>query len=111
MAKPLSRPARWNAAVAAGQDALQEARDAQETLDNAKANLEQALNDLDELRGEYEEWKDNLPDSLQQSPVAEKLEAVCDISLGWGTDDDLDDAENMLSEAENADLPRGFGND
>lgn len=50
---------------------------------------------LRELQAEYQEWLDNLPDSLQDSTLAEKLQTVCDIDL-----DELD-----------VDLPRGFGRD
>ena len=63
----------------------------------------QALEELVEMKSEFEEWKDNLPESLQQSAVGEKLEAVCDI--------DLDSALEAVTEAEGADLPLGFGRD
>lgn len=62
-----------------------------------------AISDLEGLKEEYEEWKDNLPDSLQQSPVGEKLDAVCDL--------DLDSARSAIEEAEGTDLPLGFGKD
>ena len=55
------------------------------------------------MQKEYEEWKDNLPENLQQSPVGEKLEAVCDL--------DIEGAIEMVSEAEGLDLPLGFGRD
>lgn len=54
-----------------------------------------AIELLRELQAEYQEWFDNLPDSLQDSTLAEKLQTVCDIDL-----DELD-----------VDLPRGFGRD
>lgn len=50
---------------------------------------------LRELQAEYQEWLDNLPESLEDSTLAEKLQAVCDIDL-----DELD-----------VDLPKGFGRD
>jgi hypothetical protein len=62
-----SRPQRWRDAVAA----------------------------LRELQEEYQEWLNNLPESLQSSPLAEKLEEVCSL--------DLDQLE--------IDLPFGFGRD
>jgi hypothetical protein len=80
--KPLSRADRWSAAV--GQ---------------AKEGLEALL----ELQGEYESWKGNLPESLESSPVGQKLETVCDIDLQGSLD--------TLEEAESADLPLGFGRD
>jgi hypothetical protein len=81
-AKAPSRAARWSAAA---QDALE------------------AIGRLKELQEEYGEWKDKLPENLAQSPVGEKLEAVCDL--------DLDDAESTIDEANGLDLPMGFGRD
>jgi hypothetical protein len=80
--KTPSRPDRWAAACSAALDAISE---------------------LEDLKSEYEEWQNNLPDSLQSSPVGEKLQAVCDI--------DLDSARSAIEEAENAELPLGFGKD
>lgn len=54
-----------------------------------------AVEILRELQAEYQEWLDNLPESLQDTALAEKLQAVCDIDL-----DELD-----------VDLPKGFGRD
>jgi hypothetical protein len=50
---------------------------------------------LRELQAEYQAWLDNLPENLQDSPLAEKLEAVCAL--------DLEELE--------VDLPLGFGRD
>jgi hypothetical protein len=50
---------------------------------------------LRQLQAAYQDWLDNLPESLQESALAEKLQAVCDLEL-----DELD-----------IDLPRGFGCD
>ena len=36
---------------------------------------------LIDLQAEYQGWLDNLPDSLQGSAVAEKLEAICGYGL------------------------------
>ena len=55
-----------------------------------------AVQTLVDLQAEYQEWLDNLPDSLQASPVAERLEAICEYDLG-----DLETLEP----------PRGFGRD
>jgi hypothetical protein len=54
-----------------------------------------AVETLRELQEEYQAWLDNLPESLQGSTLAEKLEEVCALDL-----DALD-----------IDLPRGFGRD
>jgi hypothetical protein len=59
--------------------------------------------DLKELQDEYQEWMDNLPENLQNSPVAERLQEVCDL--------DVDGAQDMIGEAEGIDLPQGFGRD
>lgn len=82
MSKKLSRSARWHGAC-------------------SKAN--EALAELSDLKSEYEKWRDNLPENLQSSPLGEKLEAVCDL--------DLDSAIDAIGEAEDLDLPQGFGRD
>jgi hypothetical protein len=55
----------------------------------------EAVETLRELQAEYQDWLDNLPESLQSSALAEKLEEVC------GVDIDALDVE----------LPLGFGRD
>jgi hypothetical protein len=55
----------------------------------------EAVATLRELQEEYQAWLENLPESLQATPLAEKLEEVCALDL-----DQLD-----------IDLPRGFGRD
>ena len=55
-----------------------------------------AVQTLVDLQAEYQDWLENLPDSLQGSAVAEKLEAICEYDFG-----DLETLEP----------PRGFGRD
>ncbi len=55
-----------------------------------------AVQALVDLQAEYQEWLDSLPDSLQESPVAERLAAICEYDFG-----DLETLEP----------PRGFGRD
>ena len=55
-----------------------------------------AVRTLVDLQAEYQEWLDSLPDSLQESPVAERLAAICEYDFG-----DLEALEP----------PRGFGRD
>jgi hypothetical protein len=55
-----------------------------------------AVATLRELQGEYQDWLDNLPESQQDTPLADKLQAVCDL--------DLDELESV-------DLPLGVGRD
>lgn len=80
--KKQTRGARWTAAAGKAQEALQE---------------------LVELQQEYESWKDNLPENLNDSPVGQKLEEVCGL--------DLQSALDTAEEAEGLDLPLGFGRD
>ena len=54
-----------------------------------------AFETLRELQAEYQAWLDNLPESLQASVLAEKLEDVCALDI-----DQLD-----------VDLPLGFSRD
>lgn len=77
-----SRPKRWHKAIAEAQAAAAE---------------------LIDLRDEYQEWYDNLPEGLDQSPVAEKLEAITEL--------DIDGLNDILEEAEAVELPLGFGRD
>ncbi len=63
----------------------------------------EALEELLELKAEFEEWRDNLPENVQGSITAEKLDAVCDI--------DLEQRSSIAREAEGVELPLGFGRD
>ena len=94
MAKSKSRPQRWTEAVTA-----------------ARTAHDQLVSALETLRGvqeEYEEWKDNLPDNLQNGgALADKLEVVCNLEIEGAADE----IGNMLDEAEGAELPLGFGRD
>ena len=53
-----------------------------------------AVQTLVDLQAEYQDWLDNLPESLQASMLAERLEAICEYDFG-----DLEALEP----------PRGFG--
>lgn len=57
---------------------------------------QEAVCTLLDLQAEYQAWLDNLPASLQESALAEKLEQVCALDL---------------VELESVELPRGFGRD
>src|SRR6266851_1934292 len=56
----------------------------------------EAVAELVELQGEYRDWLDTLPPSLENSATAEALRAICDLDL---------------SELESVEPPRGFGRD
>lgn len=92
----MSRPKRWAAAI----------REAQE----ASANLRSAMEDLQSVHEEYMEWKGNLPENFEFSPVGEKLEEIEAIEVEDGINA-LDEIDGTLELADQADLPLGFGRD
>lgn len=55
-----------------------------------------AVRSLLDLQEEYQAWLDNLPDAFQESTLAQKLEAICELDL-----DELASVEP----------PRGYGRD
>lgn len=69
----------------------------------AAAQAEDALNTLRDIQLEYQEWRDNLPENLEQSALAEKLDVVTEL--------DIESAVETASEASTLDLPLGFGRD
>ena len=60
--------------------------------------LKTALEALNEIRAEYEEWKDNLPDAIAEAggAMVEKLEAVADL--------DIDSAVGSVEEVESMEV-------
>jgi chromosome segregation ATPase len=129
MAKKVSRGARWQNAVDAARQAHDEIMSAAENLDmdslnQASIQLSSAMQDLAAVQEEYQEWFDNMPDSLQyNSPAGEKLQAICDLEISDEVEIDpvqalidyvteaLESVTDVLDEAEGADLPLGFGRD
>jgi uncharacterized protein YhaN len=89
----VSRPERWKSSLANARDAYEK--------------LQTILEDLEEIRVEYEDWRDNLPESLQSSATADKLDEICNLDIG----STLQDVESLLDEAESLELPLGFGRD
>jgi glutaredoxin len=81
--KTLSRPQRWI---------------------NACSDCIAALDTLEEIRSEYEEWRDSLPENLEGSATSEKLDVVADEA-------DVQSAIDIIEELAQIDLPRGFGRD
>ena len=74
-------------------------------LEAACSKIQEGLSELENLKDEYQDWRDNLPENLDQSPTAEKLDEVIDLLdtvIGNGMDIDF---------LEGADLPLGFGRD
>jgi len=80
-----SRRDRWNAAL---------------------ETIRQGVSELQELVDESQEWRDGIPENLEDSPVAEKLDAVISDGEQW-----VSDVETVVDDAEGADLPLGFGRD
>ena len=70
---------------------------------DAASSAVTALEELQEMQSEFEDWKEGLPDNLRESAVAEKLDSITEI--------DFDSAIETVHEAEDADLPLGFGRD
>jgi hypothetical protein len=103
MAQTESRPKRWGKLSAQVEGILD---DIQAKLDQ----LEEVCSEWRDLQGEYQEWYDSMPDSLQSSPTGEKLSAIADLDLEPDIDI-LSDMRNMLGEAEAVELPSGFGRD
>lgn len=101
---PKSRSGRWFHAIEEAKGHLEDAKDALSALSSS-------LEDLRAVRDEYEEWRDNLPENLQDGPTGEKLNAVVDIDIPDDVENLLDDVESALTEAEGADLPQGYGKD
>jgi len=100
--KSNSRSARWGRAVFAARELIDQIEMLMDELNNGP---------MDELRGlkeEYEEWQGNLPENLVNSPLGEKLQAVCDLDFDA---ENLEDITSVLDEAESIELPLGFGRD
>ena len=55
-----------------------------------------AINTLTDCLERYQEWRDNLPASLADSALAERLDAVLEL-------------RDLVDQLSLADLPRGFG--
>ena len=92
----LSRPQRWAAAIKAAQE--------------SSSSLENALSELQELGEEYDEWKESLPENLQDSPTASLLETLSEINHSEAAES-LSSIDDYLEICESSDLPKGFGRD
>ena len=81
-----------------------------ERAEAAAGDLRSAMEDLYDLQQEYQEWRDNLPENLESSPIAEKLDTICEIDIESQVSA-IDEIESAISEFGDADLPLGFGRD
>ena len=93
MSRQKSRPVRWANAISEAQAHL--------------ASAQESISELVGLQEEYVDWRDNIPENLEDSPIVEKLDAIADLEL----EDCFSEVESTLEEAENAELPLGFGRD
>ena len=100
-----SRPKRWAEAVA-------EAVGIVEQINTLIEDLDGAVDNVRSIQEEYREWQENLPESLQASATAEKLDAVIEIDFPDAISaEDLGEVVTAIEEAETIDLPLGFGRD
>jgi len=107
MPKQKSRSARWEEAAA-------KCRSEYDKILAAADELVGALSDLEDIRGEYEDWFDNLPENLQDSAMGQKLAEITGLDIESVRDDPLgnwNDVELVVENAEGMDLPLGFGRD
>lgn len=107
MAKGKSRPKRWEDAIAKAQTELS-------NMQAAQAAFDEACSELADVKQEYEDWRDNLPENLQNGTLAEKLGEVADLDIDSakdGLDSALSEAVDLFETAAGLELPRGFGRD
>jgi hypothetical protein len=107
MARPLSKPKRWAAACRAASVLLTEIEAKLDALENS-------ISDLNDLRQEYSDTFDNMPQNLQSSPYGEKLSEVANLQTEDAAQvirDAVEEVSGIIYEAEGMDLPRGFGKD
>lgn len=105
--KVKSRATRWN-------EAHQKAESLRDVVRDEMDKLGEALGELRDIQGEFQEWRDNLPENLDGSPVAEKLDAVLGLDLDGVADDpgaDWQATDQVIEECGAVDLPLGFGRD
>ncbi len=95
--KPMTnaeRQARYRASLADGAPKIRYRRPADRR--SRPQRWRDAVAELVELQGDYQAWRDSLPDNLASSALGEALQAICGIEL---------------SELEGIEPPRGFGRD
>lgn len=131
MTEQLSRPKRWEYAVSSAKALLEEYQNKLdyvndivsglvEELNEMAAGVNTAVEEIQEIQTEYEDWQSNLPENLADSNTATMLDEVVNIDLTVEIQeiqfeefekDDSDEVLSSLEEAENVELPRGFGRD
>jgi len=117
MAKKNTRSQRWLNGISTAQVNMEELREAADVAKEKLADVLLSLEEVKEVQAEYSEWFDNMPEGLQRSPTAEKLEEIINLDFESISEDALDfdgalcEVEDLLSEAEGVDFPLGFGRD
>lgn len=91
------------------EDQVRVCREHLDILESADEDFKSAISDLADIQSEYQDWQDNLPENLQDSPTAELLTEVCDLDLDLEID--MGEYVNAVETAENLTLPVGFGRD
>jgi hypothetical protein len=105
--RPPSKTQRWADLCKAAGDTLLR-------IENELDAVETAINDLDEMRQEYSDTYDNMPQNLQGSAYGEKLSSVANLNLEDAAQplrDAVEELRGVIDEAEGVDLPLGFGRD
>jgi hypothetical protein len=102
--KSNSKSARWA-------DAVADARKAFDEMEEAREAFLDKLSQVRDIQEEYQDWYDNMPESLQDGPTGEKLRELTEFDFDLGSDAEFADMIEAIDNAENADLPLGFGRD
>ena len=109
MAKKNTRSQRWLNSISTAQENMEEVREAADVL--------LSFEEVKAVQEEYQEWLNNMPEGLQQSPTAEKLEEIVYLDFdsisvdAFDFDSVLCEVDDLLAEAEQVDFPLGFGRD
>ena len=90
------RQRRYRERLKAGQPLSRVRYRAQKDRRSKAQRWSDAVQELVDLQAEYQAWLDSLPENLESSAVAERLEEICNLDV-----DSLQDLE----------APRGFGRD
>lgn len=75
-------------------------------LSGAGVRMASAALVLSELRDEYQDWYDALPEPFIGGPTGERLEEAIDKLEEW-----IDLIEDIRAEAAELELPKGYGRD
>lgn len=76
----------------------------------ASALLEEMLQELLDIQQEYSDWKDAMPENLENSALGEKLSAIVDLDIE-SAHSNAEEIVDLVNECDMADLPLGFGRD